>query len=867
MVSSSFSPQPALAGRLENYVQIAKEYSELTSEYFNYHGVARKIINLNGTWQAKIDDDQTLKQVWIPGSYQSEGEVEFQRRFQIDSSLTDYAFVLYAFGVNNNCSIFVNDEYQGGHVGGFSSFKIILNKENLIIGGENQILVLVDNTSLPRESLPLKHSPRLVQKDGGIFRDIFIVAMPTIFIDEVALAQEFSDDFTKCRLTVNSVIRQVGNALAGDSLDLKVRLELWQPGAQSPLASAPELPVHSTLDLFTISAELELEGFDLWRPEHPQIYELRVLLTDSQQIYDEVRLTVGISELKISGKQFVLNGQPLLLQGVDWFENFPDYGAAAGWQQIQQEVLRLKSTGANAVRVVGTPPHPFFLEICDKVGLLVFEELPLSVTPDQRFQDPKFINMVMNYLDELVRRDAHHVSLAGLGMGCDLEFTKSPTLDILQKMRERFRRYSRKPVYVSFRNVGQVLFRHETDFILVEAFGKNVIQLSGFLNGFANYDGPVVVSLGYPLRKNNQNLFSFDEVIKTRAVNPKDRIALQIEVQEIQAYQLQQALKAVTDNPQITGRFIHTYADWLGARPGMISGAEENPYLNASGMVTLSREKRTAFDVVQAFFKSNPTANIAPRFSSVQNPVVYPVSGIVLILFFLFNFNRSRRLRGNLRRIFLYPHGFYMELADNRKVSAGHTFLLSVVTSAVLGIVLSSIAFYFRNDLLANEMLDLLIGSPQVKLFFVELVWQPARFILFAVAGFYVLSCFIILVFKLISFFLGKNLPIGQFFTLIFWVGANFIWLLPITPIYYRILNQTSWKMPAVSLLLLFTFWFGVRMFRGIKVVFNLTMARALSLTLILFILFFGGLGWYYDTYHAFFDYLPMYWDFAMNQL
>ena len=118
---------------------------------------------------------------------------------------------------------------------------------------------------------------------------------------------------------------------------------------------------------------------------------------------------------------------------------------------------------------------------------------------------------------------------------------------------------------------------------------------------------------------------------------------------------------------------------------------------------------------------------------------------------------------------------------------------------------------------------------------------------------------FLTLVLRITSFVLGQDLPFGQFFTLVFWSSANFIWLLPIVPIYFRIISQTAWAASAILVLFLFVLWACGRLLQGLKVVYSLSFFKVGILTMILFAVILGGVGWHYNVKYALFDYVPIY--------
>jgi len=808
----------------------------------------RRIVNLNGEWQAKKKDAESWTQVWVPGAYDFEGEVEFKRTFEIDSSLANHSFKLVAFGINNRCKLFLNDDFVGAHEGGYTSFTIELDRQRLFIDEPNELRIEIDNSLLPRNSLPLKHRPLSPRNFGGIFRDIFIAAAPEISIDDLRISKTFSESFTECQLSVVASLK----GRTSESEQISLRLELWDSDNQKRLArsSLDDLPADDKITQATVS--LDVSGFELWRPDNPKIYELKAALTREGSILDEQILKIGFNDIQIQDNQFLLNSQPVALRGFDWFEDFPDLGPTAGRERIKEEILKIKEVGANALRVVGAPPHPYLLSVCDELGILVFEEMPLTLIPDIRFEETLFSELALNYAKEMAARDAQHASLAAWGLGMDLLLESANSEIFIRTLAETITERSPQPTYLIYRFLDSFELPNSVDFALRTFYNKDSDELISLMTG-QDSNKTLVVSFGYPARlEKEQDLFG----------NSTDKRAdekFSVELQEVQAYKLNRILGNLQLQEKSAGFFIHTFADWQEARPNSFFGAAGDGFLNKSGVVDFDREERIAYDAVKSIFKNNRLLKISAPSDEPPNPNIYPIVGLTLILVFLFNFQRSRRLRGNLRRVFLYPHGFYVELTERRRTSALHTLLISLTVCSILSIISSSILFNYRNEFVFNEILNLLIGSVDLKLQLIWLIWKPAWFLIVSTLVFYLTFAFLTLVLRITSFVLGQNLPFGQFFTLVFWSNANFIWLLPIVPIYFRIISQTSWAAPAILVLFLFVLWACGRLLRGLKVVYSLSFLKVGILTIILSAVILGGIGWHYNVEYALFDYVPIY--------
>lgn len=805
----------------------------------------RRITNLNGEWQARKKDAESWEQVWVPGAYDFEGEVEFKRSFEIDSSLASHSFKLVAFGINNRCKLFLNNDFIGAHEGGYTSFAIELDRHRLSFDQPNELRIEVDNSLLPRNSFPLKHRPMSPRNFGGIFRDIFIAVAPAISIDDLQISKTFSEDFTECQLSVVTSLKGKNP----ESNQLSLRVELWDSDNQKKLAGA-DVQFEDKITRETIL--LDVSGFELWSPDNPKIYELKVNLTQKGNVLDEEILKIGFNKIQVQDNQFLLNGQPFALRGFDWFEDFPGLGPIADLKRIKEDILRIKETGANALRVVGTPPHPYLLAVCDELGMLVFEEMPLTLIPDIRFEETLFSQLALNYCKEMVARDAYHTSLAAWGLGTDLLLESANSESFFHTLTETVKRRSTRPIYLAYRFLDTFKLPASVDFVWRDFYNKDPDELMNLVKGH-NSKKALVLSLGYPARlEREQGLLG-----NSTDISADEKFS--VEVQEVQAYKLNRSLGNSELQENNAGFFIHTFADWQEARPNLFLGATSDAVLNKSGVVDFDRKKRIAFDAVKSILKNNRFINISARSHEPANPNIYPIVGLILILFFLFNFQRSRRLRGNLRRIFLYPHGFYMELKEKRKISALHTFLISLTICSVLSIISSSILFNYRNDFVFNEILNLIIGSVDLKLKLIWLVWRPAWLLIVSTSVFYLAFTFLTLVLRITSLFLGQNLPFRQFFTLVFWSSANFIWLLPIVPIYFRIISQTAWAASAILVLIFFGLWACGRLLQGLKVVYSMSFLKVGILAMILFVSILGGISWYYNVRYALFDYVPIY--------
>jgi hypothetical protein len=839
---------------LTRYVARPAAEVSLTDSLLSASSATRSIINLNGRWEARLKGEAQWHSVFVPGAYEFEGEVEFRRVFAMDANLASKAVHLIALGINNRCEIYFNHSFVGAHHGGHTSFELEIPTEALHPHAENEIRVVVDNRLLSRASLPPRYRPHFPFNYGGIFRDIYLQISAAVAIEDVRAAETFAADYTRCQLIVEAHIQ---NRLREQDDPVAWRAEVWDGAGEVLIGRSQPNDLMFTAGAANGAIALDIPQPTLWTPDRPALYQLRLSLTRNSESIDEVVKRIGFKDFRIAGGRFMLNDQPFEIKGFDWAETAVDAGAVFSAVEARRQAQRIKASGANLVRIFGTPAPPFFLDACDEIGLLVFQETPLHTIPDNFFLNPEFVDLAQNYFEEMLKRDALHVAMAGWGFGSDLLAERPATVNFLNELRERLRKRSPLPTYLSFRFVKKIGPVSGFDFAIGEGYYRSAEQIIDMSNSLAAVTAPrpLLLSLGFPLLIHHE---SGGVAPAMDAPLHSEMISKYRKAQQAQAEMLRGTLARLDSTRRAAGILFHTFSDWREARPNLIFAREPAPHVHRSG-VAAAAETRLAYETARAFFANAPAEVTPAAPSDAHYPIIYPVAGLASILIFLFNLNRDPRLRANLRRIFLYPHGFYVELRERRRTPFFHTILLSFVISLLLSIILSSIAFRFREHLLFNSLLDLFFTPPPLKLMVIRLIWNPLLFIPICFLALIVLGVFVTIFLRTLDLVIGENTPATQFYTMVVWDSANFLWLLPIVPIYYRIISQTGGAKYAILLVLLFAVWTAIRIFRGSRVVFNLTLFNALFTAVILGLLILGGAWWYIDQRYALFDYWPFY--------
>ena len=184
----------------------------------------------------------------------------------------------------------------------------------------------------------------------GIAREVYLYARPKVHIEDIVISQDWKDG--------NGLLDVSVKAPKGTTVD--VRLEdaegaLVGTGAQQTIASV-----------------------NAWTAETPYLYNLYVTLKKGDKVLDVVKRKVGFRHVEIKGGQLLLNGQPILIKGVDRHELDPDGGYVVSMERMRQDIRIMKQLNVNAVRTSHYPDDPRWYELCDSAGLYLVAEANLE---------------------------------------------------------------------------------------------------------------------------------------------------------------------------------------------------------------------------------------------------------------------------------------------------------------------------------------------------------------------------------------------------------------------------------------------------------------------------------------------------------
>lgn len=288
-------------------------------------------------------------------------------------------------GVAHQAKVYVNHKYILEHRGGYTPFEVDITDE-VIYGQENEILVVVDSKEDP--SIPPFGGVVDYLGYSGIYREVSLLVVEKQYIKSIFIQ---TDGTAKIKL-------EIGLSQNNGELDVIIQ------NGKSKVAEIKNLKV---MDL-TTQLSIDIKDPILWDIENPFMYDLFVEYSMNSQIVDEISERFGIRSAIFKTDGFYLNDKKLKLLGLNRHQSYPYVGYAMPKSaQIEDADILKYELGLNIVRTSHYPQSKHFLNRCDEIGLLVFEEIPgWQHIGNEQWQDLSCQN-----LKEMIYRDRNHPSI------------------------------------------------------------------------------------------------------------------------------------------------------------------------------------------------------------------------------------------------------------------------------------------------------------------------------------------------------------------------------------------------------------------------------------------------------------------------
>jgi len=354
------------------YIFAAEKRQEPGGPLFEFDWGQQGVMQVPSDWNSAVPELELYQ-----------GMVWFRRTFDFFPD-PDKRYFLYFEAADYQAHVWFNAEKVGEHKGGFTPFAFEITNR-FSESNRNAVTVAVDNT---HTALTVPEVDYDWWNYGGITRPVWLVEVPKTFIHSYFI--RLSDDGTN----ILGDIRLSGPAAAGARLTVAV----------------PELSFEAELTADasgTAKITFEPEGLERWSTSNPKLY--RVVVTSP---LDTIEEEIGFRTIEVRGRDILVNGEPTFLRGISIHEESLGLVGTRkmDWKQAEA-LLRLakEELGCNFVRLAHYPHSERMTRTADRLGLLVWSEVPVywSIA----FTHPPTRELAVRMVSENVLRDRNRASI------------------------------------------------------------------------------------------------------------------------------------------------------------------------------------------------------------------------------------------------------------------------------------------------------------------------------------------------------------------------------------------------------------------------------------------------------------------------
>ena len=304
------------------------------------------------------------------GRLPSSGVGWYRKQLSIPAQDAGKSIFLDVDGAMSYAAVWLNGQLVGGWPYGYASWRVDLTAY-AIPGGKNELAIRLDNPPNSSRWYP----------GGGIYRNVWLVKTAPVHVGHwgtyLTTAEVSFLSATVClKVTLDN------NSAQSAEVSVSTRIFPLAPNGRRngrAIAGAPRLkvqiPPHGSA---SAEATAKVVKPKFWGPppqQRPNRYVAVTTVSEADQVVDVYETPFGIRTLKFDPNEgFVINGQRIALNGVCDHHDLGALGAALNYRALQRQLEMLQEMGCNAIRTSHNPPVPEFLELTDKMGLLVMDE-------------------------------------------------------------------------------------------------------------------------------------------------------------------------------------------------------------------------------------------------------------------------------------------------------------------------------------------------------------------------------------------------------------------------------------------------------------------------------------------------------------
>ena len=252
---------------------------------------------------------------------------------------------------------------------------------------------------------------------SGIERDVVLYSKPKLNIADYEVHAGLDETYKNGTFSIDLTLENVtGKDLAKE----KVVVTVYD--SENEILSI-EKELKNVEGKFSLKADLVLPNIKPWSAEHPNLYRLEIKVLDKKgKEIERLENHIGFRTVEIKDGKLLINGQYVLIKGVNRHEHDPYTGHVVSRESMERDIALMKQLNINTVRTCHYPDDPYWYELCDKYGLYVWDEANCESHAQgygekSLAKDPQYKEMIWSRNRNMLERDKNHPSVIMWSMG------------------------------------------------------------------------------------------------------------------------------------------------------------------------------------------------------------------------------------------------------------------------------------------------------------------------------------------------------------------------------------------------------------------------------------------------------------------
>lgn len=390
-------------------------------------------------------DGNTGKLLW-------KGEGWYRKVLDIKPEYTGKNVVLLFDGIMSSPQVYVNGQLAGKWDYGYNSFYLDITKF-IQAKGKNQLAIYVDNRNHDSRWYP----------GAGIYRKVQMIVTDPVHVD--VWGTQITTPVIKPNYAEVRIMNRLNNSSSLDEGNLTVENLILNPKGTVIAQKQTETKVLAGAKR-EVETSLSLTAPQRWDLTNPVLYQVKTNIYKDNKLIDSSISTFGIRTVRITANEgLYLNDKRVQLKGVNLHQDQGLLGSAFNTRAMERQIEIMKSMGCNAIRTSHNMAAPELYELCDQMGLLVFDEaFDKYDRKADIFETTDFEEFAQRNIQNFVERDRNHPCVFIWSVGnemADVQYNQNNGFHRLQTMINYVRKYDpTRPVTMACDNTNSAAWRH-----------------------------------------------------------------------------------------------------------------------------------------------------------------------------------------------------------------------------------------------------------------------------------------------------------------------------------------------------------------------------------------------------------------------